>query len=269
IWGYGGVLTFGHAVFFGLGGYVMAALLQSSLPSAVGVLGFPLAAVVAGVAAFALAAPLFSREITGEYFAIITLVLAVIAKQAAISLGGITGGYSGITGLPAVDVGGLRLLGPAMYYLVIATTVACYFLSRRVVGGTFGTAAIAIRENEAKARALGYDTTRYKTLLFAITGALAGLSGAFFTTYSGFVTPELLGFILSTEVLIWVLVGGRGTIVGAVVGTVFLTLFKNFMSDLFSSWILLLGVVLVVIVVAFPGGFVGVARDLLSEGRGE
>ncbi|MFB6189135.1 MAG: branched-chain amino acid ABC transporter permease [Halapricum sp.] len=271
IWGYTGVLTFGHAAFFGLGAYLSAKLLTAVSFSGDIYAAYFLALVVAGGVALAIAGVLFYRGITGSYFTIITLALAIIAQQAAVSLQGITGGYNGIAGVPSFALGipfvsMVRLTGVAKYYALVVITLLAVLFALRVTRSPFGRAIAAIKDNEAKARALGYDTAKYKTLMFGLSAALAGLSGGLYATVANFVSPPLIGFVLSTQVLVWVLVGGRGTVVGAVVGAVLLTLFENVASGVFqSTWTLLLGVVLVLVVLVFPEGFIGVLVEVRSR----
>ena len=270
LWGYTGVLPFGHAAFFGLGAYITAKItLVTSVPGAGYVAGV-LSVVLVGFAGFVIAGVLFYRGIREDYFTIITLTIAIIASQIATSWNSVTGGYNGLTGVPSFSVGipgiwMIPLSGSGLYYVVVALTAGVYVFTRRTVHSPFGRTLVAIRENERKARALGYDVEKYKTLVFGLSTALGGLAGFMYAGYASFVSPTLLGFLLSTEVLIWVLVGGRGTLVGAIVGTVFLTVFENSLSGVFQfSWTLLLGIALVIIVLVFPQGIVGLPR-LIGE----
>lgn len=260
-WGYAGILTFGHAVFFGTGAYLMAVLLP-----AYPVVGGLSATVVAGALGVVVAGPLFYRGVGAEYFALITLAFGVVANQVATSWTDVTGGSNGLLvradSLSRAGVS-VELSTITVYTLVAGTLVGTYLLVRRVVNSPFGTAVVGIAHNERKARTLGYDVARYRTVMFGISGALAGGSGALYTIHSGFVSPSLLGFELSTTALIWVLVGGRGTLIGAVVGAVGITLFENIVSGVFVFvWTLILGLTLVAVVVTLPGGLVGATRRL-------
>jgi urea transport system permease protein len=263
VWGYAGILTFGHAAFYGLGAYLMAILTTEISVSGVGYAGFVLGVAVPGGLGLLIAGVLFYRGIDEEYFTILTLALAIIANQVAISWASVTGGFNGIRNIPTLELGvpGLAMYpisGIPFYFAALAGLIVVFFVSLRIVRSPFGRALVAINSNEAKAASLGYDTAKYKTLVFGISAALAGFAGAFYATYSGFVSPPVLGFVLSTEVLIWVLVGGRKTLVGAIIGTTFLTLFENVISGaLLFSWTLILGIVLILIVLVLPTGFVG------------
>lgn len=263
VWGYTGILTFGHAAFYGAGAYLMATLTTAVGTSGIGYAGLVLAVLLPGGAGLAIAGVLFYRGIDEEYFTILTLAIALIASQVATSWTSVTGGFNGITGVPPLELGipGVAMTpvtGVSFYYLALFALVCVSLFARRIVTSPFGTTLEAINHNEAKATALGYDTTRHKTLIFGLSAGIAGFAGALYASYSGFVSPPVVGFVLSTEALIWVLIGGRGTVVGAIAGTIFLTLFENMISGaLLFSWTLLLGVVLIVIVLAFPGGIVG------------
>jgi|APHM01.1.fsa_nt_gi ABC-type branched-chain amino acid transport system, permease component len=260
-WGYAGILTFGHAVFFGTGAYIMAVLLPE-YP----VVGGLTATVVAGAIGVVVAGPLLYRGVEAEYFALITLAFGVIAEQVATSWTDVTGGSNGLLvradSLSRAGVS-VELSTMTVYAVVVGAVIGTYAIVRRVVNSSFGAAVIGIAQNEQKARALGYDVARYRTMLFGVSGAIAGGSGALYTVYSGFVSPSLLGFELSTTALIWVLVGGRGTLTGAVVGAVGITLFENILSGVFVfAWTLILGLTLVAVVVALPGGLVGATTRL-------
>lgn len=261
VWGYAGVLTFGHAVFFGLGAYLTAVALPGSL-----LLGVAGSVVLSGGLAVAVAAPLFRRGVGAEYFAIITLALAVIATRVARSFDGLTGGSNGLL-VPAVDLAlpGLRigLSGAPLYYATLGALVGAYLLARRVVESPLGRAAVGAASNERKAHALGHDVARHRAAVFGLSGGLAGVAGALYALQSGLVTPSTLGFELSTLVLVWVLVGGRGTLIGPAAGAVGLTLFETLLGGVFVFWwTLLLGLTIVAVVVVAPGGMAGLVRRL-------
>jgi urea transport system permease protein len=267
VWGYAGILTFGHAAYFGTGAYAMALVGSDGV-----VVGSFVAIVAGGVLALSVATPLFYRGIGEEYFAIITLAVAVVASQIARSWRGLTGGSNGLllqtpeVGLPT---GAVQVSGDLFYLVALVALAGAYLLTTRIVASPLGRAVVAIARNETKARSLGYDVARYRSLAFGLSGGLAGLAGALYALHSGFVSPPLLGFELSTVVLVWVLVGGRGTGIGAVVGAVFITLLENLVSGVFVFWwTLVLGLALIVVVVGFPGGLVGVIERLRDRRPG-
>jgi len=274
LWGYTGILTFGHAVFLGFGAYLMGKLLQTvGTDPGIVYLGMAAGIVLPGLLGLVIAGVLFYRGVREDYFTIITLALAIIANQIAVSWSSVTNGANGLL-VPQANIGipgvvSIGLSGLPFYYLCVAVLLLVYLLSRRIVRSSFGTALVAINENEMKARSLGYNTEKYKTLIFGLSSAMAGFAGTLYVFAENFVSPPLLGFLQSTDVLIWVLVGGRGTLVGGVIGTVFLRFFENTISGALAfSWILVLGIVLILIVLLFPQGIVGVfdiASDRLQE----
>jgi len=274
LWGYTGVLTFGHAAFFGLGAYVMAKSLELSPFPGVEYLALVGAIVLPGVVGLVVAAMLFHRGISGAYFTIITLAIAIVVQQTIISWNTVTGGNNGMTGLSSIEIGlpgvfMVPLEGFLKYYIILGVMLGALLFSRRIVHSAFGTALIAIRENETKARAIGYDIPKYKTASFALASGMAGFAGALYTGHTGFAAPGIVGFVLSTQVLLWVLIGGRGTLIGPIVGAFFLVLFEDLISTVFLfGWTLLLGLVLVTIVLVLPEGimqFLDQVRERLFE----
>lgn len=267
IWGYTGVMTFGHAVFFGMGAYSMAKMVKMGV-FASSYVGLVLAVLIPSVVALIVAGVLFYEDIDDIHFTIITLALAVIGSQSAVSLRGFTGGYDGIQAIPALELGipGVAmhsLLDLEMYYLTVIVMIGIYLLAKRLVNSPFGTTLVAIKHNELKARSMGYKTEKYKTLSFVAGSAISGLAGGLYATYAGFVNPTLLGFILSTNVLLWILVGGRGTLVGPLFGAVLFQVTESQLSSYIPfSWTLVLGMLLVVVVVFFPAGLVGAYNEL-------
>lgn len=270
IWGYTGVLTFGHAFFFGVSGYIMAKLLTWGGFAGTGYLAIILGVVVTGLAGLAIGGVLFYRNISGAFFAIITLAITVVAAQVAAAWRSVTGGYNGITAIPPIEIGlpGVATVsvygGVEFYYIsVVCLAVALVFV-RRLIQSPFGKVLSAIRENEGKARALGYQTKRYKTLAFGISGALAGFAGGIFVAYTHFVGPSLIGFLLSTEVLFWVLIGGRATLTGPIIGVVFTRMMEDTISGVLPfSWVLVVGVIFILIVLLLPQGIVVATKQQL------
>jgi ABC-type branched-subunit amino acid transport system permease subunit len=148
------------------------------------------------------------------------------------------------------------------YYVALVAMVGGYVVCYRVVNSDFGERLIAIRENELRTKSFGYDTARYKTLAFALSGGLAGIAGALYGTLSQFVSPPLTGFVLSTEVVIWVAVGGRTLLLGAVVGSILVNAAATVLSSAIASrYILILGLLFIAVVVRFRKGIVGYLAD--------
>lgn len=263
VWGYAGILTFGHAAFFGLGAYFTGILTtQFSIPS-IGLIGLALAFLVSTLVGTAIAGILFFRGISEEYFTIITLAIAIVASQGAVILSDITGGSNGLGGIPplGIEIPGVLLYALSrdlFYFVALGALIAVFLIGKRIVQSPFGTALVGIKENETKISSLGYNPVTYKALVFGLSTGIAGFAGALYAMYSGFISPPILGFILSTEVLIWVLIGGRGTLFGPVIGATGLVLAENMFSGMFlSTWVLLLGIALILIVLVFPTGIAG------------
>jgi len=265
VWGYGGILTFGHAVFFGLGAYITAIILEGfGLISPGGSYIVLFVVTACGLASgLVIAGLLFYRDIDDRYFTIITLAIAVIAQQIAVAWTSVTGGYNGILGIPDLAIGipfvaMVPLNDFRLYYFTVFVLGVSLVGSSKLMRSEFGHAIKAIKTNEKKATSLGYNTPWYKTILFGLSGALAAFAGAIYTSQTGFASPSVIGFLLSTEVLLWVIIGGRGTLYGASLGAIALFIFKETVRDLFPySWSLLMGIVLVLVVIFLPEGLMG------------
>jgi ABC-type branched-subunit amino acid transport system permease subunit len=274
IWGYTGVMTFGHAAFFGSGAYIMTILMEEISDLVLASLaGLFLGALIPGALGLVIAGVLFYEDIDDMHFTIFTLAIAIIAEQVAVSWRSVTGGYDGIINIPSLTLGipyvtGFPITEVNLYYMVVLMTIGIYLLGKRIVSSPFGTTLVAIKDNEEKTKALGYKTRWYKTYSFGIGSAIAGFAGALYAPYSGFVSPTLMGFLLSTNVLLWILIGGRGTIIGPILGAVGLALFENEVSSQFTfSWTLILGIVLVVVILVAPNGIVGLVRKVQEHLR--
>lgn len=263
MWGYAGVLNFGQAASFGLGGYLVALLARDVRAFDPTYLSYGLAALVPALLAAGLGYFLFYSRVTGVYFTIITLVVTMIF-QLVVSDWYWVGGMNGILGVPgfALPIPGL-LVFPfdterKVYYLVLAVSVGCWLLCRHVVRSPFGLVLSAIKDNEERAEFFGYDVAYLKIVMFTISAALAGFSGALYAHFSSFVSPPLFGLIFSTDVIIWVAVGGRGTLIGAFVGSIVVNLLKAFISDVLEVlWLLVIGAFFIATVFFFPDGIVG------------
>lgn len=268
MWGYGGILSFGQAAFFGLGAYIMAwSFGLSPLPINPAYIALMIAPLATGLTAGLLGLVLFYSDVKDVYFVIITLALSVILEQLAVSASDIFGGFNGIY-VPrmALSIPGLfsiKLINDRLfYYVALLAMLGGYVVCYRVVNSPFGERLIAIRENERRTKSLGYDTAWYKTQAFALSGSLAGIAGALYATLSQFVSPPLTGFVLSTEVVIWVAVGGRTLLLGAAVGSILVNAASTVLSSVIASqYIMILGILFIIVVVAFRKGIVGYIID--------
>jgi urea transport system permease protein len=285
-WGYGGMLTLGQGVFFGLGGYSMGLFLkiQDAGPGKVpdfmswsgveqmpvflqpfGQAWFALPAVIIlpALAAAGLGALVFRQRVRGAYFAILTQALAAAFVILLVGQQGYTGGTNGLTNVTRLfghdinDLASQRLL-----YVVVALSLgAVYLIARQLVRSRYGRLLIAVRDGEDRVRFLGYDPTIVKMLAFSVSAAAAGLAGALFVPVVGIISPAMLGVVPSLEMLIAVAVGGRGTLVGAVLGALAVNFAKTELSDALPTlWLFVEGGLFILAITVLPAGLVGLLR---------
>jgi branched-chain amino acid transport system permease protein len=262
--GFTGLLSFGHAAFFGSGAYVAAWLIKAQgLPPELAML-----AAIAAAAFLGLLFGLVAIRRQGIYFAMITLALAqmvyFICLQAPF-----TGGEDGLQGVPRGRLFGLMELesDTMMYYLIVAIFIACFLAIGRIVTSPFGQVLKMIRENEPRAVSLGYEVDRYKLLAFVLSAGLAGLAGALKTLVMGFATLTDVHWSMSGEVILMSLLGGVGTFFGPVLGAGIVIALQDTLADKVGSWVtVIIGAIFVVCVLAFRKGVVG-ELDAFMERR--
>ncbi len=257
--GYTGLVSFGHAAFFGLGAYASAVLLQRGVLS----LWLGLGAAALAVGLYALVVAYFATARRGIYFALLTLIFAEVVYT-FFRYTQTFGGSDGIQGLPAFELlPGVALDTPARnYYLVLGYLALAWAACRTLVGSHFGKVLVAIRENEERARFLGYSVQRYKMVVCVVSALLAGLGGALYPGRAAYATPDLLLWTVSGELIIMVMIGGLGTLAGPVVGGVFFVLLQEKVSSYVDWYFLVVGLVLVAIVLFMPRGLVGLVDGL-------
>ena len=257
--GYTGLDSFGHAAVYGLGAYTTALLLlHTGVP-----LPLALLAGASGTALVALPIAWLCTRTTGVAFAMLTLAFAQLLYAIAYKWQSVTGGSDGLAGVP-------RTPGPfgmawftsrlGFYYMVAACVVGAYLLCRAFVRSPLGTALLAIRENERKASALGYNPRTYKIVVFVVAAFFGGLAGSLYAPFAGFTSPDLFFWILSGQVLVMVIIGGAGTLAGPLVGAAFFYLLEHYLSAITNSWALVLGVIFIVFVLFVPEGIWGFVR---------
>lgn len=301
VWGYGGMLALGQGVFFGVGGYCMGMYLKlaeagpGNVPDFMSWSGveklplfwqpfryawfaLPMAVLLSMALAFGIGSLVFRQRVRGAYFAILTQALAAAFVILLIGQQGLTGGTNGLTNV--TQLFGYDLDDPAnqrvLYVAVAVALGVVYLLARQMVKSRYGRLLMAVRDGEDRVRFLGYDPGLLKTVAFAVSAGMAGLAGALFVPVVGIISPALLGVVPSIEMIIWVAVGGRGTLVGAVLGAVAVNWAKTDFSERFpSGWLYLQGLLFVVVVAFAPEGLVGVLRaarrlggDLLARVTG-
>jgi urea ABC transporter permease protein UrtC len=216
---------------------------------------------------------LFSAGVRGSYFVLITLALSIITEQVAVSQSQITGGWNGMfidrMSLTLGDLWQVSLTGDVgIYYIILPIVAASYFLLRLLTGSKLGKVLLGIRENEERIISLGFNSTLYKTIAFAISGAVACLAGAFYGTHAEFIAPSSGGVLFSTEVVVWVAIGGRASLLGALLGGIVVSLFANYLSAISPQyWQLILGLVFLVVIVYFKGGVAGAFYRFFDQQR--
>ena len=262
VMGYTGLVSFGHAAFFGIGAYTAALLLlhtRTPLPAVLGAALGVAAALGAAIGTLAIRAQ-------GIYFAMLTLALSEILYRAVWDWRSVTGGSDGLAGVtaPPLALPGITipLASPrALFYFVALVAAAVYALCRGIVASRYGRVLEAIRENEQRCEFIGYDVRTYKLATFTVSAALAGLCGALYAPFAGFASPELLAFSMSGKVIVMALIGGLGTLVGPFAGGVFLTALESFVSQWVKNYIVVIGLTFVAMVLFFPAGLVGTVRQ--------
>jgi branched-chain amino acid transport system permease protein len=252
--GYTGLVSFGHAAFYGLGAYAAAVLLERNVLSLWACLAFT----VLVVGLYALIVAYFSTTRRGIYFALLTLIFAEVVYT-FFRYTQTFGGSDGIQGLPeAMLLPGVPIDTPLKkYYLVLAYLAFSFVVCRVVVGSHFGKVLVAIRENEDRARFLGYNVQRYKMGVCMISAVLTGLGGALYAMRAAYATPDLMLWTESGEFIISVMIGGIGTLVGPIIGGAFFTIFRDKVSSYVDWYFIVIGLVLVVIVLFMPKGLLG------------
>src|SRR5687767_14021029 len=298
IWGYTGVLSLGQGVFFGLGAYCMGMHLMltigkesvygSDLPDFMvwnqvkdlpwfwkPFYSFP-AAIVGGIlapTAFALVFGFlaFRSRIRGVYFAIITQALALSAWLIFNRNETNVGGTNGLTDFKTLLGFGLSASGTqrTLYMLTVLTLGGAYLLCRWIIKSRAGRVLIAIRDSEQRVLFSGYSPSNYKLFVFVVSAALAGLAGMLYVPQVGIITPAQIGVLPSLEMVIWVAVGGRATLVGAIVGAVGVNFARSILTNHFPSlWPFFLGSLFIAVVLFFPDGLVGIGQRLRQGWRG-
>ncbi len=281
VWGYAGILSFGQTAFFGLGGYVYAIVALNSV-------GTPVAAVVAIFSAAVFAALLgyfmFWGRLSDVYLGVVTLTVSLILYRFINQTAGDVwtigqaplGGFNGIPSTPILQLpGAADALGPEqVYVLSIVVLIVCYIVCRGVLASRFGRVVIAIRESEVRAELLGYDARFYKLGVFTIGGAIAGSAGVLFANCV-LVSPNMFSLFTSGQLLIWVIVGGLGTLAGPVVGCFLVLMLSTALGTVsrggLANWLdpnLVLGIVLTLFVMIAPKGLLPLTLQLWSRARG-
>jgi len=287
IWGYTGLLSLGQGIFFALGGYAVAMYLMLNTKSEAGGNGIPkffenygvdqlpffwqpfwsptatlillwlVPAVVAGLVGYLI----FRNRIKGVYFSIITQAALMVFYHFFNGQQKLINGTNGLK-TSTTELFGVLLGSPDMqgwlYRLTVLLLPLAFLVCRYFTSGRFGDALIAIRDDEMRLRFTGYNTVPYKTIVFIVAGVLCGISGALYTVQSGIVSPQYMTISMSIEMVIWVAVGGRGTLVGPIIGAVLVNYLRSLVSEaLPEMWLFVQGALFIFVVVLMPDGIYG------------
>lgn len=295
-WGYAGILNLGQAMTFGLGSYCMAmALKLKTVPVHTGSDGLPdfmvwnnvtelpwfwvpfqslTFGIIAGILVPTMFAALlgwfiFRGRVTGVYAAIITLATLVVVNLLIIDQQRFTGGFNGITDLAQLEIFGFAFdaYGSSSYYLIAICLTVTLFLSLAITKSKTGLILQAIRDHEDRVRFFGYDVGLYKIFVFSVSAAIAGLAGMLYTIVMEFASPTFLGVPLSLSVVIWVAVGGRQSLLGAMLGALVVTGVEGALSEseaFLETWTLVMGALFVLVVLFLPKGLAG-AFEMLGR----
>lgn len=254
--GYAGIISFGHAMFFALGGYTTSiVLVKLGWPLTLGIL---IAMIFSALFGFVLG--FFARQLKGVYVAMLTFAVAQMIYEILISWDSFLGGTDGLLGIPEAKL----VIAPHIaidmttpqryYYFCLIVLIVSIYVMHRLLESSFGHVLVAIKENELRVRFIGYPVDRYKMAAFLVSGLFSGLAGALFASLDRFVSPQIGAWILSGEVILIMLIGGMGTLLGPVIGAGFFVYLREFLTDYTVHWRLVLGVIFVMIVIFLPKG---------------
>jgi urea transport system permease protein len=296
-WGYAGILNLGQAMSFGLGSYCMAmALKLRTIPVHTGSEGLPdfmvwnnveklpwfwepfyslpfaIAAgiIVPVIVSAILAWFMFRGRVTGVYVAIITLATLVVVNLVIIDQQWATGGFNGITDLAQLELFGITFdaYSDTTYYLIGICLTVCLFLALAVTKSKAGLILQAIRDQESRVRFFGYDVALFKTMVFCVSAGIAGLAGMLYTIVMEFASPTFLGVQLSLSIVIWCAVGGRQSLVGALLGAILVAGMQGALSEsevFLDSWTLVMGALFVLVVLFLPNGLASLGEKVAEK----
>jgi branched-chain amino acid transport system permease protein len=265
--GYTGMVSFGHSVFFGLGMYGAAAALLAVKPAN---LWLALLAGLTAAAVVAIFVAYFATRLRDIYFAITTLVFSQIFYVIIFTWTEVTGGENGLNfARPALSIPGLfsvPFTTETLHWFVLAVVTVSFLILRRVTQSPFGMVLQAIRENEPRARAIGYSVERYKIVAVMLSGLFAGLAGILYAIQNKFAAPDFVFFLISGEAVIFNVMGGMGTLVGPIVGAAFFLLLREGLSRYFTEYSLIpVGIIFTAMVIFMPQGLLGFAKRRLNQ----
>lgn len=293
LWGYTGLMSMGHSLLFGAGGYMVGIgcayankadwikfdklpWFLAPLKSEAG--AFAMALIVPAIISLIIGFFMFTGKIKGVFFSLITMALAGVAELFVINQSDYTHGNSGISIISRTILSNDRkdrFDDFTFYFIILAFLVAVYFICLMITHSRIGKVLQAVRENESRLTFFGYKPSAFKLLIYTISGMIAGLAGVLYVRTQGSINSTAVGINLATLVLVWVAVGGRGNLTGAMVGTLALQMAETKLNSVFSGisadfaqyWKLVLGVIILVIVFVIPKGIVGTLVDIQQKYR--
>ncbi len=292
VWGFTGILSFAHGVFFTLGGYAMAYYLKLNLSAANNTYGgnlpdfmvwngleslpwfiaplqyFPVAVLamvgVPALFAFIIGSFIFRSKVSGVYITIITLAISSALTTFFVSQQAYTGGTNGITDVSQLKFFGTPIPATGIYFIILAYTALLVVGSWWLTQSNFGLILRSIKENENRIAFLGYDVARFKIFIWTLSAAMAGMAGGLFVPLNKFISPVYLAVAFGTQVVIWVAIGGRGTLVGPLAAAIIMGQIQNSAEKVTQDWQLIVGIVLIVVVLFIPNGLMSLLPKNLS-----
>lgn len=293
VWGFTGILSFAHGVFFTLGGYAMAYYLKLNLAAEANTYGvdlpdfmvwngltelpwfiaplkfFPLAAIamvlVPAAFAYLIGWFIFRSKVSGVYITIITLAISSALTTFFVSQQAYTGGTNGITDVSSLSVFGIDIPPNGLYWMILIFTSFVLLGSYWLTQSNFGLILRSIKENENRISYLGYDVASFKIFIWTLSAGIAGITGGLFVPLNRFISPVYLAVAFGTQVVIWVAIGGRGTLIGPLIAAILLGQIQNSAERVTQDWQLIVGILLLIVVLFIPDGLVGSVSKLFKK----
>jgi urea transport system permease protein len=295
VWGFTGILSFAHGVFFTLGGYAMAYYLKLNLSATANNYGgtvpdfmvwnglkelpwfiaplqsFPVAVIAMVVIpagfAYAIGWFIFRSKVSGVYITVITLAIASALTTFFVSQQAYTGGTNGITDVSTLMLFGIIVPPIGIYFIILTFATLVLAGSWWLTKSNFGLILRSIKENEQRIAYLGYDVASFKIFIWTLSAAIAGIAGGLFVPLNKFISPVYLGVAFGTQIVIWVAVGGRGTLFGPVIAAILLGQIQNSVDRITQDWQLIVGVILMIVVLFLPDGLMSLLPKQLMASK--
>lgn len=256
LFGYTGIVSFGHALFLGLGAYATGILMKNYGWSFVATL--PVVIVVCLILGVGIG--LLSVRVKDVYYSMMTLAVGQMFFVIASKAKNLTGGDDGFPGVPLLFTN-----KTAMYFLVVAVVIAVYIFARQLIKSPTGKVLQAIRENEKRTAMVGYDVLKYKLIIISISSVLAGIVGSLYVTYLGIAYPHLLHSHMTMQAIFMTVIGGTGTLYGPVIGSILVKVASTLLSGVTDRWMLIFGIFFVICVMLLPGGIASLISKITKK----